>query len=252
MKKGLKSIIVAGMLGLSLMVGGAFIGGCSLFGGNNNTNQVVVVQDGISIHTNLKTTYYVGESLDVTGGIINYTVDGHTTQVAVTENMVTGFSSTTTGTRNMIITYQGQTTTVSYSINEIPAFLTTNSVYKSATTVDMGTGELSYVKMKYVVNGNNSILKFLMVSDNGNAYDNPNYEEWNSSYVVDLSLSKTFTNESWNATANAVIPMGSVNNATLTITMTNITEISFHAAVSYVASGQYDQNVNYECDMNKL
>lgn len=50
-------------------------------------------QDGIKIHSEFKTVYYVGEELDLTGGIIDYTSEGNTVQVVISEEMVSGFST---------------------------------------------------------------------------------------------------------------------------------------------------------------
>lgn len=89
-------------------------------------------EDKIAIHTPFKTVYYVGEELDVIGGILNYTKDGKTTQVAITNTMITGFNTLNAGNYNMIITYEGLTVVVPYTINNIPELtLNCNIIYKS-------------------------------------------------------------------------------------------------------------------------
>lgn len=75
-------------------------------------------EDGIKINSSFKTEYYLGERLDVSGGILDYTKNGKTSQVAIETNMVSGFTSSTTGTRSVVITYEGFTCMVSYTIND--------------------------------------------------------------------------------------------------------------------------------------
>ena len=75
-------------------------------------------KDGIKINTSFKTEYCMGDTLDVTGGILDYTKDGKTTQVVITSTMVSGFTSSTTGTRRVVITYDGFTCMVSYTIKD--------------------------------------------------------------------------------------------------------------------------------------
>lgn len=121
----MKKRILAAGLGIGLAVAGAgFLTACG--------PEATPTPDGISIHTNFDTTYYVGEELDITGGILNYTKDGKTTQVSITDNMITGFSNETAGTRSMVITYQGETLVVSYVVKDIPEIpFSFEKVYKA-------------------------------------------------------------------------------------------------------------------------
>ena len=94
-------------------------------------------KNSIKINTAFKTTYYLNEELDVTGGILDYTVDSKTTQVAITESMISGFSTETVGTRNLVITYEGCSLTVSYTVKEAPISPSFVGYYKTTTTVDV-------------------------------------------------------------------------------------------------------------------
>ena len=76
------------------------------------------VAEAISVNsTNHKTTYDVGDYLDVSGLTIEVTKeDGTTKTVYVTESMVDGFYSYTAGTQTLTITYGGCTTTFDVTV----------------------------------------------------------------------------------------------------------------------------------------
>lgn len=64
-----------------------------------------------------KTTYIKGESLDVTGGKITlYYNDGSSEVMSITTSMVSGFNSSTTGTKTLTVTYKGNTATFAVTI----------------------------------------------------------------------------------------------------------------------------------------
>lgn len=247
-KRNLKVLALGSAMVGVIAMGGMFFAGCSLSG--NNTQQEVA-QDGISIHTPFKTTYYVGESLDVTGGIINYKVDGHATPVNVTLNMVTGFSSDNPGTRDLIITYQGYTTIITYTVNEIPAFLTSNAVYESKTKIDMN-GTLSRLKIRY----DGTYLKICPVNDSAEDYDYyniPSYHGWDSDYSYSFSTSaKEFVNGTWSANETTIIDTGTGYNTKMTMNLTNATATSFHIIISIVSNNPNDSSSSFECDMIKI
>ncbi|MBE7075388.1 MAG: hypothetical protein E7376_05370 [Clostridiales bacterium] len=95
-------------------------------------------EDKITIYTPFKTEYLVGEELDVTGGILNYTKNGTTTQVVVTEDMIQNFSSTSMGTFTLIIEYEGCTTTLQYiveykfNVSYTNIYIGTNSIIEGS------------------------------------------------------------------------------------------------------------------------
>ncbi|MGN1212928.1 MAG: bacterial Ig-like domain-containing protein [Christensenellales bacterium] len=77
-------------------------------------------EEGIKMHTPFKTVYDVGDKLDLTDGKIEYTdKDGKKTIVVISDEMVSGFDSSKVGTREMVITYENNTTLVEYTINAI-------------------------------------------------------------------------------------------------------------------------------------
>ncbi len=72
---------------------------------------------GIGILFTPKVSYYVGQTLDVSGGVfIAYYEDGSSVPVNMTEDMVTGFDSTTAGTKTLTVTYSGQTATFNVTV----------------------------------------------------------------------------------------------------------------------------------------
>lgn len=148
----MKKRVLAAGLGIGLALAGAgLLTACG--GGNGNTPGESTQKDGLSIHTNFDTTYYVGQDLDVTGGILNYTKDGKTTQIAVTESMISGFITKKAGNRNMIVTYEGETLLINYTVNELPTKpdVSTSKVYKSNIIENptTGKGECLYVRFGY-------------------------------------------------------------------------------------------------------
>ena len=65
-----------------------------------------------------KTSYTVGESLDVTGAKITVTYSDSTTAVVdVTAAMCSGFDSSTAGTKTVTVTYQGKTDTFTVTVS---------------------------------------------------------------------------------------------------------------------------------------
>ena len=64
----------------------------------------------ISIKSPIKTEYFIGDDLDVTGGVITaHYEDGRAVDVEMTVDMITGFDSTTAGKKTLTVTYEGNT-----------------------------------------------------------------------------------------------------------------------------------------------
>lgn len=79
----------------------------------------------IEIHQTFKTEYLVGEELNINNGIIKYTdSDNNVSYINITENMVSSFNTLTSGTRDMVITYNNSTLLVSYTVNLLDANFT--------------------------------------------------------------------------------------------------------------------------------
>lgn len=74
-------------------------------------------KENLELSSTFKTSYVIGDSLDVEGGVIDYTDKlGTTTQVDVNSTMVSGFSSEHVGKRTMVLTYKGLSLNVEYTV----------------------------------------------------------------------------------------------------------------------------------------
>lgn len=161
----MKKRVLAAGLGIGLALAGA--GLLTACGGGNTPDGLggEKTPDGLSIYSNFDTTYYVGQSLDVLGGILDYTKDGKTKKIAITEDMITGFSTEKAGNRNMIVTYQGETLVINYTVKEIPTKpnVSTSKVYKSQENFSSNGGNeektVAYIRFHYV--GNDLYFKFV-------------------------------------------------------------------------------------------
>ncbi len=73
----------------------------------------VAVEEGT-----IKTTYSLNEAIDLTGArlILTYS-NGATSSIAITEDMLTEFSTANVGGGSMVVTYQGRRTSLSYSVS---------------------------------------------------------------------------------------------------------------------------------------
>lgn len=87
------------------------------------TTKYTVIDASIAVTTEFKTSYVIGEELDVSGGQITVTYgDGKTPDVInITKDMITGFDSSSVGAGSLTITYQGKTTFVAYIVSELPS-----------------------------------------------------------------------------------------------------------------------------------
>ena len=74
---------------------------------------------GVTINTlPSKTEYWVGESLDATGLTLSATYSNGSTTVIANGLAVSGFSSATTGTKTVTVTYEGFTATFTVTVKE--------------------------------------------------------------------------------------------------------------------------------------
>lgn len=183
-------------------------------------------EDGITLKTEFKTVYYVGEMLDVTGGILSYTKDGKTVDVILKQNMIDGFSSSTAGTRNMVILYEGYTTTVSYTIREIPEFTVNyNTVY--STVAPDGS---SYAYLKFFVNNYIGMAASLTnLSKDQVTFDNINKNTY----------TKAFINGDW------VLTWLDPSDSRATYKLENITANSVKLTVIHATQGVLDSATFY-------
>ena len=127
MKK--KNKILAGVLAGLCAVGGGFaLAGCNSKTEKPDSGIETPVEETLTLLNNFKTTYYVGEQLDVSNGVLKYTNNGNPSYVEITADMIEFFNTNTAGERTMVITYQGKTLEVDYIVLE-PIEMTNKAVY---------------------------------------------------------------------------------------------------------------------------
>lgn len=119
--KKLGGILMGTALGAAAIFASVMFTGCG----------AEAVKDGISIYSSFETNYYVGDQIDIAGGIINFTENGETKQVVITNDMISGFTSAKAGTRNLVITYGNYTKTVSYTVKDYPENVDFSAIFKS-------------------------------------------------------------------------------------------------------------------------
>ena len=77
-----------------------------------------VPQDLVITELPYKTTYLVGEELDLTGLVLTMVYTNQTTEIITEGYKTRGFQSITTGTRNLTITYEGCSDSFEYEVVE--------------------------------------------------------------------------------------------------------------------------------------
>lgn len=108
-----------------------------------------LVATSLEIKSSFKTRYLKNETLCLDGGTIEYILNnGDTATIAITENMISGFLSTSTGMFEMSITYYSKTITVPYEIYEITVTGITlktgfKNTYHVGDSVDTTGGEIT-------------------------------------------------------------------------------------------------------------
>ena len=96
---------------------------------------------GIEVKAPAKTTYTVGDTLDLTGGVITVKYNNDTSEaVDITSDMVSGFDNTKTGKQTVTVTYTGKTATFEVTVEAAPA--KQYAVTFSDVTVKNGDKEL--------------------------------------------------------------------------------------------------------------
>lgn len=248
-----KSLAVGLVFSLVLAVAGLF----TACGKDNAADEKAKTTDGgenpqvvLSIYSDFDTTYYVGQTLNISGGILNYTKDGKTNKVAITEEMISGFSTDTAGNRNMIVTYQDEQLLINYTVKEIPtkSNVSTSKVYKSQTVSIDGRNVISYIRFDYVGN----TLRFKLVnaasSEESSKYAY-NAAIWNEpvgqngiSYEGTLSTGFDINTEKWTFLHTEMT--GSMTTVCL---FNNVTEDTFEFVLNQtdVSSARvFDLNVN--------
>lgn len=108
---------------------------------------VVKTQTTIQLLGNIVTEYKVGDSLSINNAKLLVTYDDNSTEVVnITSSMISGFNTTTAGTKNMAITTsQGKTLVVSYtvaSVSKIELIGTIKTEYKLNESLDTNNAKI--------------------------------------------------------------------------------------------------------------
>ena len=96
-----------------------------------------------------KTEYFVGGDIDLTGAKITATYEDSTTKdFDITEDMISGFASSTAGTNTVTVTYEGKTTTFDVTIKEpavtgITISTTPKTEYLIDDSLDVSGGKIT-------------------------------------------------------------------------------------------------------------
>lgn len=172
MKKHLFKVLTA----FALVICSTFaLTGC--FGGEAKVTAIDLTQT-------FKTQYEIGETLDVSNGIIKVTYDDDTQKdLFVTNSMVAGFNTQTVGQKTMIITYKDSTKTVPYTVTG-PSFKEDRYLWYNPT---LSTGNCIYI---YKQGGAYIFAQYSVSNSNAAA-------EWmklqNSAYLEDVTGIVTMT-----------------------------------------------------------
>lgn len=144
-----------------------------------------------------KLTYFEGEALDLSGGVIEvFYASGSTSQVPMTVDMISGFDNTKVGKQTLTVTYEGVTDTFEVMINAVEVSfielisLPTKTVYlKGEESFDPTGGK---VKITYN-NGENKIVE--LTANMVSGFDNTNvgkhlltvtYENFTDTFEIEI------------------------------------------------------------------
>ena len=122
-------------------------------GETKETSYDVSVKDtvtSISIKANpSKTEYRYGESLDLTGATISVVKGSGTTDIPITDNMVSGYDPTTVGKQTVKVSYGGKDTTFEVTVKDYVKDITltapTKTEYKYGEALDLTGGKVQKV-----------------------------------------------------------------------------------------------------------
>ena len=109
----------------------------------------VKYEEKIEMFSQFKSKYYIGEELNLTGGILLYTdANGKKTYVPIEEDMISGFTNDTYGERNIVITYEDFTMLYPYTVKYQPTLSIEaefeKTVYEKGEALDVTGAKLSY------------------------------------------------------------------------------------------------------------
>lgn len=118
----------------------------------------------IELLTDIKDEYFVGDTLDITEATIKVTYTNHTTEdIIITNEMVSGFDTTTAGEKNITITFGEKTITVPYTVTDVVA---TNISIKTPFKTNYYVGDnLDLSNGKVTITYNNSTTKDVTITN---------------------------------------------------------------------------------------
>ena len=122
-------------------------------GETKETSYDISVKDtvtSISIKANpSKTEYRYGESLDLTGATISVVKGSGTTDIPITDNMVSGYDPTAVGKQTVKVSYGGKDTTFEVTVKDYVKDITltapTKTEYKYGESLDLTGGKVQKV-----------------------------------------------------------------------------------------------------------
>ena len=161
--KGSKKVLIAIASVLIVVVVGVLV---AVFLGVFNRK----VEPKILFSEEFKLSYYEGETLDVSGGKLLFTQEnGEIVEVVITEDMITGFDTTTPGEKQLTITFNDATMVVTYTVLASLEDLTLVSFPKT-TYYDRQQLDLAGATLMYTAN-NGDILYVPLTEDMVTGFD---------------------------------------------------------------------------------
>ena len=151
------------------------------------------ILENITINTYpVKTEYLVGETIDLTGLEIMLTYSDSSTEIITTGFTVSGFSSNTTGEKNVTVTYEEKSANFSVNVKEesvaLPQYNMTVATGRAGETVEVYvsiTNNPGIISLRYSIAYDTNALELVGVEDCGmlNGYTTPS-QTINSPYIL--------------------------------------------------------------------
>ncbi len=99
-----------------------------------------------------KSTYYIGETLDVSGGVVNYTDDeGNLIEKEVVPSDVTNFDTTSFGEKEMTVTVDDKTLDFSYTVKNLKlgTYQGSQMVTYDVSSKRSSSSNISYINIEF-------------------------------------------------------------------------------------------------------
>ena len=124
---------------LILVISLAALTGCDGGSGSGSISEIFVVNTDVP-----RTTYVVGQSLDLTGGKLSVVIDGQKSYVPMTNEgvSVTGYDPNTLGKQTLTLTYQGHTATFDVTVVQRAVAENVETNYFKGDSLDTSKGRL--------------------------------------------------------------------------------------------------------------